>query len=727
MTTAVAAPREEAEIAVVGAGPAGCVAAANLAELGHDVLLIDKDSFPREKPCGDGLGHAAVAVAERLGLDELVESAPEIASARVMIGHRRQSAIHFPRIPGRPLPRCITRKEFDAALLGAAQERGARFLRARVDSLRSAGRGQTLIGTTDAGAVAVRARLVVAADGATSRLRRVIRKGADKPTAYAIRRYFRTERPLDEVMQIDVPLEIDGRVLAGYGWVFPVGEHLANIGVGITREAHRPVPSLRRLLEAYVADLEVKGGRRFGSLEPIADPMGSPVGIQAQIQVAESPGLALLGDAAGTTHPVTGEGISFAMRGGESLAAEIHARSRRGGPLRLGRAAGAAVWRSFPQIGVDVSIIVRALMLKANGMSAPADSLRSSGEPFLSAAWRVTPQSAYETAVEETPVCGALAEHDPSLATALGRVNDLLLERLSDSTPFVTEVIHDLIRAHMGPVYAAVALASGASAGPPPSTAYDAGVAVETVAVMPKLLTMLVDRARTKQLKINNAMAILTGDFAATRSLVAAAKLGPAAVAALSRTCQGGCEGGMRDAVARFATDRSAASWHQAACETEGAGMILATEFGALIRGEDLAAAEPLRAFGQELGIAVRLAEEIVELTVGDELRPGREGAALGRGIYSLPVLYALEAEPSLARTLVRHAAEPDGAAEIIAVVRDSGALRRAVAECTQRAEAARSCAEAWGGRGAEPLAAVALLPAQYVNSRLPVDALEVC
>ncbi|HVY97768.1 MAG TPA: FAD-dependent oxidoreductase, partial [Solirubrobacterales bacterium] len=114
--TAVAAPREEAEIAVVGAGPAGCVAAANLAELGHDVLLIDKDSFPREKPCGDGLGHAAVAVAERLGLEELVEAAPEIASARVMIAHRRQTSIQFPRSPGRPLPRCIPRKEFDAAL-----------------------------------------------------------------------------------------------------------------------------------------------------------------------------------------------------------------------------------------------------------------------------------------------------------------------------------------------------------------------------------------------------------------------------------------------------------------------------------------------------------------------------------------------------------------------------------------------------------------------------------
>ena len=717
---------DEAEIAVVGAGPAGCTTAAFLAERGHDVLLLDKDEFPREKPCGDGLAHPAVAAAQRLGLGALIEANPEIATTRVVMGHRRQTAIDFVKAAGRPLPRCIAREEFDAALLGAARERGARFRRARVDSF-VAGAGAQLLRAEDGeGPVEVRAATVVAADGATSRIRRLTREGTDKPTAYAIRQYFRCELALDPVFHIDVPLEFEGRILYGYGWVFPLDEHTANVGIGLAREPHRRVPSLRAVLDSYLAELGTKSGRRFGDLEPIAEPIGSPVSIRPQIALAGIPGLTLVGDAAGTVHPVTGEGISFAMRAGEELAAALHARSRRSKRPPPPGAADSEVWRSFPQVGIDASIVVRSAMQKLNQSPSAAESVRSVTEPFLRTVWRIAPESAYETGVAGTPAWAALAASDPELGRALERSNDLLLERLSHRMPFVTEVIHGSIKAHLGPIYAALVLATS-GAGPVPEAAYEAGVSAETVGVLPKLLSMLVDRARSKQLKVNNALAVLTGDFAATRSLSAAARLGPEAVTALSRACMGGCVGGMRDASARFAADRTAASWLQAARETEGAAAVLATEFGALVRGEEVAAAAPLRQFGLELGVAIRLAEEIVDLTVGDGLHPGEEGSDLGLGIYPLPLLYAIEAEPALPRLLAQHGAGHNGAAEVIAVVRECGALDRAIAECANRAAAARAMAAAWEGGDGSALQALAAAPAGYVAARLPAAAPGAC
>jgi geranylgeranyl reductase family protein len=724
----LARPREEAEIVIVGGGPAGSTAAAALADLGHDVLLVDKDAFPREKPCGDGVMHPGLAVAERMGLGDLVESSFEIESTRIVIGHRRQITTPHVKGPGRPLPRCIIRKEFDAALLSAAQERGARFVRARVDALGKDGNGRRLLAVSGEERLEVQANLIIAADGATSRLRRVMGGQAAKPTAYAIRQYFKCEQPLEPVLQFDLPLEVNGRVLPGYGWLFPIDEHTANVGVGVFREARGRGPSLRKVLDIYVAELGTKAARRFGDLEAIGEPVGSPVGIRSRLEVADSPGLIFLGDAAGTTHPMTGEGISFAMCGGESLAATVHERSKRADRRQAATGADGEVWRSFPQLGVDTSLLVRASMLEVNKAPSAIEPTGSIAGPFLSTVEQFAHESAYKTGVEDTPAWAALDACSPSLGASLERANDLLLDRFSDRTPFVTEMIHASIRSHLGPMYAAAVLATTASeGGTVPDTVFEAAVAAESVGVLPEMLTMLVDRARSKRLRVNNAMAVLTGDFAATRALMAAAKLGPTAVTALARAGQSGCQGGMRDTAARFAADRTAESWFEAAKETAGAAMVLATQFGMIVRGESGVATERLSQFGLELGVAIRLAEEIVDLTVGDGIRPGQEGVGLVRGIYPLPVLYAIESEPSLPRLLAHHTAEKDGAAEIIAVVRQSGALERAVAECADRVDVARSLAETQTGDDGKALSTLAAVPADYVASRVSADALEAC
>ena len=701
---------DEAEVVVVGGGPAGCSAAARLAELGHDVLILDKDDFPRDKPCGDGLMHPAVAAAERLGLNELLESSVAIEASRVVIGHRRQTETSLKGIRGRPQPRCVTRRDFDSALLGAARERGARFRRARVDRLDTGEGRRRLIAVADGERCAFGARVVIAADGATSRLRNVTREGApERASACAVRQYFRTEKPLDPVLEGYLPLELDGRVLAGYGWVFPIDAHTANIGVGLFGGIVK-LPPLTRVQGAFVEELRSKAAYRFGELEERSKPMGSPMGIRSPIQVSGVPGLTLVGDAAGMTHALTGEGIPFAMRGGEVVAEAIHGRiTGKGRRHRPPEHDDAALWRGFPQIGIDATGLSRVGTLELN--KGASELMGPVSEPYLAIVKRMQRESAYETGAEGTPAWDALEAHRPELADQLERANDLLLERLAYRMPFVTEVTHRFIRSQLGPMYAAVALAIADTGD---EAVLEAAVAAESVGVLPKLLTMLVDRAGSKSLRANNAIAILTGDFAATRALFAAAKLGRPAVTALGLACQQGCEGGMEDAASRFASDRGIESWTRAARETAGAAAVLATQLGQIV-GDCDAAPEVLREYAIELGISIRLAEEIVSLTVGDEMHPGREGEDLRRGIYPLPLLYAIEMEPTVSRLLARHMAEGGSPRHLIAAVRENGGIARAVTECESRVGAATALAETVPGAPGAALVAIAAAPAEFV------------
>src|SRR6266576_6794386 len=83
----------DADVAIVGAGPGGSTLAALLARRGLSVALIDRDTFPRDKLCGEFLSYDALPIVERLGVD--LAGAPEIRRCRV-VGRRRTYEFEFP-------------------------------------------------------------------------------------------------------------------------------------------------------------------------------------------------------------------------------------------------------------------------------------------------------------------------------------------------------------------------------------------------------------------------------------------------------------------------------------------------------------------------------------------------------------------------------------------------------------------------------------------------------
>jgi geranylgeranyl reductase family protein len=289
------------DVAVVGAGPAGATAALLLARAGVAVALLDRARLPRDKTCGGGVvaraleslpPGVAIPVERRLGR---VES--HFVDGGVSVTIERET----------PLVHMAMRAPLDLALAEAARAAGA-VLWAPC-ALEGVGPGADHV-TLETSRGSLRARFLVAADGATG------------PTARAAG----WTAPLTTVPALEAEVEVSARVLArftdgarfdlgvpagGYGWVFPKAAHLS-VGVGVfVRGAAR-----RRLRDELGRYLHAVGLGEASVLRV----RGAPIPVRPRRDAARGRVL-LAGDAAGLADPLTGEGISLAIRSGR-LAAE---------------------------------------------------------------------------------------------------------------------------------------------------------------------------------------------------------------------------------------------------------------------------------------------------------------------------------------------------------------------------------------------------------------------
>jgi geranylgeranyl reductase family protein len=300
--------RYDADVIVAGAGPAGSTAAAVLAQRGLRVVLCDRAAFPRDKTCGDGLITDTIQMLTRLGLYENV-------SAQAYCGtHLRilsPGGIHLLcRTPFLVMPRV----EFDAVLFAHARQAGADFRQVIVEApIETNGHVSGIVGRTARGGATVelRAPLTVLATGAAAQVLQRFDPGArQSASAMAIRIYGRPSRPLPGNHPI-IALEKD--LLPGYTWAFPTRSGAVNIGVGVIsgRDARRGI-NLRNRLDHLVAGGGLLGSQ-LGPLQVDSEYRGAPLRTGLTGSSFGRPGLAIVGDAAGTTYPISGEGIGKAM------------------------------------------------------------------------------------------------------------------------------------------------------------------------------------------------------------------------------------------------------------------------------------------------------------------------------------------------------------------------------------------------------------------------------
>lgn len=298
------------DVVVVGGGPSGATAADDLARQGWSVLLMDRQG--RTKPCGG-------AIPPRLIKDFDIPDhllVAKVRCARMISPKNNQVDIHIEN----GFVAMVNRDSFDEWLRERAQSHGAVRLRALCDKITRDADGVSRVHfnpVTAQGlgeADSVRARMVVAADGARSEIARQHIEGADRTKyVFAYHEIVRApvQQPTHDPERCDVyyqgPISPDF-----YGWVFPHGDTMS-VGTGSADKGFSLRGSVGKLRE--IAGLsEVETLRREGA----------PIPLKPLPRWENGRDIVLTGDAAGVVAPASGEGIYYAMACGRMVADAVH-------------------------------------------------------------------------------------------------------------------------------------------------------------------------------------------------------------------------------------------------------------------------------------------------------------------------------------------------------------------------------------------------------------------
>lgn len=287
--------RDEWDLVVVGAGPAGSAAALGALRSDPDarVLLLDRAAFPRDKACGDGIAPHALDVLAQLGVRGTTNGYPSVRRLRL----RSPGGIEAVR-PMRREAYVVPRRVLDARLCAAAVASGAALARRKVNRV-TVGKDRVVLDGE------ICARVVVGADGAESVVRRSL--GLTCPpnghVAVAIRGYASAPAGLRHEQAI---LTAAGGWPA-YAWSFPVGDGSVNVGYG---EVLRGRPLTRAYLLDQLATMLPGLPPEAATLRAHRLPLSSRRPRQPDGRVL------LAGDAASLVNPMTGEGIFYAVLSG---------------------------------------------------------------------------------------------------------------------------------------------------------------------------------------------------------------------------------------------------------------------------------------------------------------------------------------------------------------------------------------------------------------------------
>jgi flavin-dependent dehydrogenase len=309
------------DVIVVGAGPAGSIAALILARAGLRVRLIDRAIFPRDKLCGDTVNPGTLMALRRLGVAGGVDDRGLRIDGMLVTGTNRV-AIEG-RYPRGLHGRSIVRRDLDWMLVQHAVAAGVQFepaltvRRCLLDGAAAAPSvsGVIIGGRTGSADQQLRAPVTIAADGRHSTLAFGLGYAAHpaRPRRWAVGAYFEDAAGLSTLGEMHVRR-------GEYIGVAPVPGGLANVclvrpSIAGDPDLHDPASLMRR---ALARDPLLAG--RFDRARAVAPPVVlGPLAVDVREPAID--GLLLAGDAAGFIDPMTGDGLRFAVRGAELAAA----------------------------------------------------------------------------------------------------------------------------------------------------------------------------------------------------------------------------------------------------------------------------------------------------------------------------------------------------------------------------------------------------------------------
>lgn len=312
---------------IIGGGPGGAACGHALASAGRSAIILDRQTFPRDKSCGDGLTPYSLRLLDEMGvLGRLKDGARMVGVGVIHMGakERRRDFDYTGTDATYDYGLVVPRMLLDNAILDQACQAGCGFLGgARVDSLiEEEGRVAGVRYSHEGQSRELRAPFIVAANGAASAFRTPLRDETMRmEPGFAMRAYVAGLRGPFDRQEIYLPLAdpSDQYLLPSYGWMFPTGPDSANVGVGIFSKL--PFDNVRSLFNRFLDWLRKTDPRFTGA--SVGKPLGAPLRFDFSPECCAMPGLLLVGEAAGLTSPFTGEGISYAMESGRLAANAI--------------------------------------------------------------------------------------------------------------------------------------------------------------------------------------------------------------------------------------------------------------------------------------------------------------------------------------------------------------------------------------------------------------------
>jgi geranylgeranyl reductase family protein len=300
------------DVTIVGAGPAGSTAAKFLSEKGINVLLIDKEKFPRDKPCGGGLSKRVLDRFPYIKDKNLIESYSYGGYAISSLKHKVMLK------DDNPVGAMIIRKKFDNGLVKIAIDKGTDFKDGKTVENVKISNNEAKIILKDKSEI--KSKIVIGADGVWS----VIAKKSGliptkRPLGICIFDEYSVKKELiDKLFEKEKMCYFHFKFqdVLGYGWVFPKKQHL-NIGIGKISsdiELSNAKKNLSDLYKDYITTLKkskiipenLKVGRLKGGALPVIP-----------LEKTYCDRILLCGDSSGFVNPLTGEGIYYAMASGE--------------------------------------------------------------------------------------------------------------------------------------------------------------------------------------------------------------------------------------------------------------------------------------------------------------------------------------------------------------------------------------------------------------------------
>jgi menaquinone-9 beta-reductase len=315
----------DADVLIAGAGPSGAICAHYLAQAGRKVLLIDAETFPREKICGGFVSPIGLQELTKIGASDKPAflNANIIRCAAVHIDGEKLITDSIPVLDGLVnYGRVFTRTELDTLVLNAAIGEGAEFIPScRFEKYSVTEDGVQVNCKSGESERTFRVRMLIGADGTNSKVARQLsgKKPNTSKRIIAVRAFF--EGVNCTVDQAE--LYFTSGSFPGYYWYFPLGTDKANAGVGMSLEYFPKIDkSLKELLlEVMEHDPSLKAN--MGEGKPLGQIEGWPLAIYDPQAELVGDRVLLTGDAAGLINSINGEGIQYALQSGRWAAETV--------------------------------------------------------------------------------------------------------------------------------------------------------------------------------------------------------------------------------------------------------------------------------------------------------------------------------------------------------------------------------------------------------------------